>query len=538
MGIVDELVSAREAFERRDWTAAYRQLTDLDPPDLSRDDLLRLGIAAHLIGDDGACLRHLEAAYQAELDAGDELAAVRVAFWAAFVQLSGGSHSAASGWLARAERLVGPDADVVERGYLLIHELHQHVGRGDFPAAMAVAPRIADYGRRHRDPDLLAFGLCAEGRLSMYADRVPEGLALFDEAMVEVASGAVSPLIAGHVYCTMIEGCQEIGDLGRAEEWTAALSAWCDEQPGLLPFTGQCSVHRAQIMALHGAFAEALDELDLAYDRYVAMGSPPAAGVARAERGDVLRVLGRHAESADAYAAAREHGHDAQPGPVLLALATGRTEDALGSVGRLLTETQGPVQRSRLLPAAVEVLLAGGDVAGADAAVAELHDIAARFGCAGLRGRAALARAQVAVGQGDASAGLAAAKEALAVWVGIGAPYEVARVRRVLAALYLALGDEPSAAEEAASADEALRRLGVAVAAPVAAGAADAGLSDREVEVLRLLSTGRSNADIAAELVISSKTVARHLSNIFGKLGVSSRTAAAAYAHQHDLVER
>ena len=114
--------------------------------------------------------------------------------------------------------------------------------------------------------------------MALYSGRVVVGLALLDEAMVRVIAGEASPVVAGHVYCTAIEGCQEISDFGRVAEWTTALERWCAAQPGLLTFTGQCAVHRAQIMRSRGAFPEALEELALAIRRYVAEGGSPAAG--------------------------------------------------------------------------------------------------------------------------------------------------------------------------------------------------------------------------------------------------------------------
>jgi len=541
MGIVEELVRGREAFERREWAGAYEQLSGVDPERLSRDDLLRLGMSAYLLGDNDGCVRVLQQAYQAELDADEPLGAVRIAFWLGLVLLTSGNAAVAGGWVARAHRLLETQPEnLVERGYVLIHDMHQRISEGDLPAAASIAPRITEIGRRFGDPDLVALGLCSEGRLLLYAGRAAEGVALFDEAMVGVASSEVSPVIAGQVYCTMIEGCQEISDLGRAEEWTAALSRWCESQPDLVPFTGQCAVHRGQIMRLHGAFAAALEEFDLACRRYVASGWSPAAGLALAEQGDVLRICGRHAEAEAAYSAASGYGHDPQPGLALLSLAEGRTGAAEATARRLLDETPQQVHRTRLLPAATEILLAAGDIDAARSAMQEMQQLATTFGCTALRAMAAYAAGLVHLSASDAAQALSEGRRSQQLWMRLDAPFETARTRMLIGLAFRELGDDESAAGELTAARRGFHELGARpwvaeVDALLHHQPRPGGLTAREVEVLRLVAKGRTNPQIAADLVLSEKTVARHLSNIFAKLGVGSRTGAAAYAFEHHL---
>ncbi len=158
--------------------------------------------------------------------------------------------------------------------------------------ATEAAEVVTAVGRRHRDPDLLALGLSSQGRLAIYAGRITDGLALLDEAMAGLAAGEVTPVVFGDVYCAAIEGCQEIGDFGRVAEWTTALHRWCLSQPGLVAFTGQCSVHRGQLMRVHGAWPEALEEFERAIERYRLADSVAAIGLAECERGDVLRQRG------------------------------------------------------------------------------------------------------------------------------------------------------------------------------------------------------------------------------------------------------
>ncbi len=275
--------------------------------------------------------------------------------------------------MARGARLLhDAPSDAVEHGYQAVHEMFRHIFAGEFPAALEVSERIAETGQRCREANLVALGLSAQGRLLIYGGRVPEGLALLDEAMVGLNDPDVSPVIAGHVYCSMVEGCQEIADYRRMTEWTTLLTRWCQVQPDLVPFTGQCAVHRAQIMRWRGALPEALDELRLALARYVAEGGTPAAGLAHYERGEVLRVQGDYAGAAAAYEEAAALGRDPQPGLALLTLAKGRVPAAVAMVRRLMDETPDPVHRSAHLPAAVEVFLAAGELDAARRAADEL----------------------------------------------------------------------------------------------------------------------------------------------------------------------
>jgi DNA-binding NarL/FixJ family response regulator len=542
VSIVDELHRAREAYERREWVATYRALSDLDEADLRPDDFMALGTTAYLLGRHNDCVQAAQRAYQAYLDQGDTLGAVRAACSLTMVLWMGGEVAVGSGWQARAERLLDEvTGDAVERGYLYDVALIGHVIRGEFAEAFATAPKITDYGRRYGDPDLLALGVHSEGRMMVYSGQVADGLRRLDEAMVGVMAGEVSPIAAGRVYCSTVETCQEVSDLGRASEWTHALATWCDDQPGLVAFTGQCAVHRGQLMRFHGAYGDALEELARAVERYTLAGGDPALGLAHAERGDVLRLMGEHAAAQAAYDEAVRFGSQAQPGRALLWSAEGRVEPAASAVRRALGEAGDPVHRSQLLPGSVEVLLAAGADDEAAALAEELAGIAESFGCAALRAAAEAASARVALGRAGAEAALAAARLAIREWASLSVTYEVARCRVLVGRALRLIGDDESAAAELAEARKTFVELGAAPGAREAAallGRAETpgGLSPREVEVLRLVAAGKSNPEIAATLVLSEKTVARHLSNIFVKLDVGSRTAAAAFAYAHRLV--
>jgi ATP/maltotriose-dependent transcriptional regulator MalT len=541
MGVVDDLVRARDAYERREWTAAYEALSDLDPSTMTGDDFSQLATAAYLLGHNNDCIHALQRAYQVNIDEGETLAALRSAIWLAVVLTFLGEVAVGGGWVARSQRLLEDlEGDVVERGYVSLLLMFRAIVGGEFAAAQARAVEATDHGRRFHDPDLVAMGLCSEGRMKIYAGHVAEGLALLDDSMVGISAGEVSPIFAGHIYCTMIEGCQEVSDFGRAAEWTSALTRWCEGQPSLVRFTGQCAVHRGQIMRLRGAYADALEEFELAMHRYLASGTPDAAGMALTERGDVLRTQGDLAGAEQAYHEASSHGRDPQPGLALLWLARGRTDAALAAARRLAAEPRDPVHRSQVLPAAVHILLGAGEVDEASVHAEELAGIAERFGCAALRAMSGYATGGVLLAQDDAAAALSRLRSAAALWAGLGSRYEVARCRVLIGQVYRRLGDIDSAVAELVEARRTFAELGTRPAEEEASGllqpSAPAGLTAREVEVLRLVASGRSNSEIAAKLVLSDKTVARHLSNIYTKIDVTSRTAAAAFAFEQRLV--
>jgi len=536
---VDVLLQARDAYERRDWVLALDRLRGAG--DLAPEDTMALATAAYLLGNVDEAVRALQRGYQDRIRNGDSLGAARFASWLGLLLNVRGESAVGGGWVARAQRLLESETeDVVERGYLLAHEFFQHLGRGDFARAAETGARVVETGRRFNEHDLIAQGLMMQGRIMIYAGRVPEGLALLDEAMIGLAAGEVSPIIAGMAYCSLIEACQELSDFSRAASWTSALTRWCDAQPGLVPYTGQCALHRGQIMRLRGAYDEALAEFAQAERRYVKEGTVAPAGMALTEQGDVLRIRGKLDEAEAAYRQAAELGHEPQPGLALSWLARGRTTAAITAIHRLLAEAHDPVHRSWMLPAAVEVLVSARLVDEARQHSDELTGIASAFGNSALRAMAAYAAANVELASGELEDALSHARESCRLWSGVGAPYETARARVLVARALRELGDEDSATTEFAAARRTFAEVGAAPAATevdrLLGRVRPAGLTERELEVLKLVAEGRSNPDIARALVLSHKTVERHLSNIFTKLDVPSRTAAAAYAHEHGLM--
>ena len=542
MGVLDDLARARTEYERGDWAAALDTWSGVDEDGLGVDDLRGAARSAYLLGRRDEAVDRYQRAFRLCEDDGDPAAGVMCAFQLAMLFGNSGEMAMAAGWATRAERMLhGVGRDGVEAGYVMFLHVYRHLGENDLASAAETANATAEIGRRHGERDLVALGLVVAGRMAIYSGRAAEGLKLLDEAMVAVAAGEVSPEVFGDVYCIAIEGCQEIAAFDRVAEWSSALHRWCTSHPGLVTYTGQCSIHRGQVMRHLGAWQDALDEFARAAERYRLANTLDPIGQAEGERGDVLRLQGEYAAAEAAYERAGERGFDPQPGLALLWLARGSGDAAAAAVRRLVAETGDPVGKCRVLPAAVDVLLASDAVDEARAAAAELDQVASAVGSVAMLAWSAYASGAVELAAGDSSGALPYLRKSRQLWTRAECPYEVARVRLLTGRALTDLGDEGSARQELEAARDAFLALG---AAPMIAEAArliepvrvPGGLTARELEVVRLVASGRSNPQIAEDLTISEKTVARHLSNIFTKLDVGSRTAAAAYAYKHGLV--
>jgi DNA-binding NarL/FixJ family response regulator len=539
-----ELVEeGRAAYERRAWGRACRLLASADEAGpLAGDDLSRLAVAAYLTGDEDTATAAYGRAHAAFLEEHAVRRSARSAFWLGILLLQRGQHAEAGGWFARAQRtLQAAGFDAPEHGMLLVPAALRALMTGDTTGAYAGFEDVARVAERFEDPDLVAMACLGQGQTLVELGDAARGVSLLDEAMVAVTSGEVSPIMVGIVYCGVIITCRKVFDLRRAQEWTAALSRWCDTQEDLKPYRGQCLVHRSEILQLRGDWDAALTEIQSACRHLARAPGDPVMGMAQYQLGELHRLRGGFDRAEACYREASGFGHPVQPGLALLRLAQGRADDAVATIRRVVAERHDRVRRSQVLAAQVEIMLATGDTDTAREAAEELGAIAESFASSWLRAIAASARGAVLLAVDEAPAACTVLRDAIDAWHDLDAPYDLARARLLLARACLALGDRDTADLELAAARQSFERLratpALAEVRAVLAGtvAPPGGLTPREVEVLRLVAAGHTNRQIAEALVISEKTVARHVSNIFTKTGVASRASATAWAYEHDL---
>ena len=543
-GPAEQLERGRSSYEARAWLDAHESLSRADQASpLGAADLELLATSAYMLGRDDEWMSLLERAHHVYVEAGEARRAASCAGWIGTNLALRGEVGGATGWFGRAQRLLESyGRDCPERGWMLLPVMFQHEAAGDYTAAAATAAAAAEIGQRFGDADLFALAVHGQGYMLIKDGRIKEGLGLLDEAMVAVTTGELSPIPTGMVYCGVILACQEVYELSRAREWTAALTRWCADQPDLVAFTGRCLVHRAEIMQLDGAWSDALEEARRAGFRF-AETMNPAAGLAHYRQGELLRLQGDFEAAEEAYREASRSGWEPQPGLAQLRLAQGRTNVAAAAIRRAVGEVSEPLKRVGLLAAYVEIVLAADDPEDARGACRELGEIAESYESGMLAAMVEQARGAVDLAEGDARSALVSLRHAWQLWHDLEAPYEAARARLLVGLACRALGDDDTAAMELEAARGVFARLGAApdlgridaLTRPAVSGGAH-GLTARELEVLRLVAAGKSNREIAAALVISEHTVARHVQNIFAKLRVSSRTAAGAFAFEHDLV--
>ena len=530
---MDQLEGARTACESGRWGDAWRALSAVPVDRLAIDDLDRLATAAYLTGRDEEAFAVWTRAYQRCVEEGTVHRAAHFGAKLGSALSFKGDLPRCGGWVLRvAELLEEAGIDCVEQGWLEfgmgMSRLFEH---GDVPGAFAKFGLAGKIGRRFGDVELTTMARIGEGRMRIYLGEPAEGMAMLDAAFVTLEAGEIGPVASGDAYCTIIDATAEVQDLARLRSWTAGLTRWCDAQQELVVYRGHCFVHRAEAYRELGDWVAGLEESRRACDRLAEPVMYGILGAAHALEGDFQRLLGAHAEARACYARAIELGHQPQPGLALLRLVEGDAGAAHAMIQRVLAESEDPVSRCRPLAAAVDIALAADQPEAAVEAADELRAIAGELGTPLLRARAAYAQGAVRLAANDTRGALAELRRAVDAFTALEARHDAARARMLIADCCDALGDSDSAETERRTAEAAL-----AACAAAGDGPSFDGLSAREIEVLRLVAQGKTNRVIAGELFISEKTVATHVSHIFTKLGVSSRSAATAYAFDRKLV--
>ncbi|RYH07525.1 response regulator transcription factor [Tropicimonas sp. IMCC6043] len=545
----DKIRAGREAYSAMRWAEAYSLFSDDESfSRLAALDIERLGDAAYLLAKDNEAVQYWTRAHNVHVDNDEVGRAARVGFVLSLTSLLSGDLSRSNGWLARIQRLLEeyPDCRPERELSRLLMAIRQMFG-GDPAGALPSFDTAVGTGTEERDADLLALALLGRGQASIALGRVEAGAASLDEAMISVTGGQVSPILSGIIYCAVILTCQSVFDCERAREWTAAFDGWCRTQPDLVPYRGQCLIHRSEILQMGGDWPGAMTAADRACE-WLAGRSEATVGRAHYQRGEMHRLLGHDAAADQCYDSALRQGVDPQPGRALLWLGKGRAEQAAAAIRAACGSQNGaPVrwadpERLKLLGPSVEICLTAGEIDTAASAAEELSRWTSEFDVPLLQATYAQARGTLLSATGDREEALAWLSDALALWQRLSMPYEAARARARLVRVYRDLGDESSAEVHRLAAEATFDDLGAVrdlsqlvtpargMASPVA------GLTGRQIAVLRLLASGQTNREIAAELGVSKHTVARHISNIFDKTGVSSRTAAVAFAHRKGLL--
>jgi class 3 adenylate cyclase len=462
------LAAGMAALERHEWRAAFEGLAaaDAERP-LNPEGLELLATAAWWTGQLPVAIETRERAFAAATKAGDVQTAVLVAINLARDYFFKLAMPAATAWVKRAERMLEGMEENPGHGWVTAMKAGIASMAGNNEESIAQATLAQEIGERLGLPDLRAYAMAVRAAGLMARGDVDEGVALADEAATAAISGELQPSIAGGVFCSAIEACSAIGDVKRAIEWTEAQDRWCRREH-INGFPGMCRIFRSDVKRMHGQWPEAEAEAlqaSVELRGYI----PGAAGLALYQIAEIRLRRGDLPAAEEALLGAHGLGQDTEPAQSLLRLAQGKTPAAVESIRRALTEPGRPswrapsdsaVYRVGLLPAQVEILLAAGDVPGARAAADELTALAEKFRTPLTLASAASCSGLVALAQGQSGEAAAQFREALGLWQGLDAPYEVARTRLALAEAYRADGQPDLGAIEARTARDAFEQLG------------------------------------------------------------------------------
>lgn len=529
------------------WTETYVQLSKADRHHaLEPGELERLALAAYLTGRNTESFQILERAHQGYLDQAKTGKAVRCAFWLGLNFINAGESARGSGWIARGERLLSDqqNQDCAEKYLLLIPQALGELYAGHGAEAQKIFEKAASAGKQFRNADLMVLGSLGLGQSHIQQGKIAEGIKILDETMITMETEEVFPVVNGIVYCSIIESCRKVWDLKRAQEWTSALSRWCEAQPDIVPFRGECLVRKAEIYQFHGEWPRALEEIVDACNLLSRHPGDSAAGEAYYRQGELQRLAGDFEKAEKCFHEAAKRGRKPQPGLALLRLAQGLNDAAETSIRNTLEETKDPKRRVELLPALVNIMIAGKHSGKAHEAAKELCQIAVDFNVPYLLAICSHCRGAVFYAEGNMRQALEQLQKALKFWNALNLPYESACSRELKGLVYLELNDRDNAETELMAAKWTYEQLSAGpdferVDRLLNDGhhPETYGLSLRELQVLRLVVSGKTNKSIADELFISERTVDRHMSNIFNKLGVSSRVEATAFALTNQMLD-
>lgn len=530
------------SYREQSWSEVYEALKAREKA-LKPEELYKLALAAYLTGHDGESIDVLARAHHQFLENEKIKQAVRCAFWIGMLLMFKRERARGSGWFSRAQRLVEEHQyEGSENGLLLIPAGLGSLGAGNAEMAYTNFKKAHEAGKGYHDPDLTTLSLLGQGQAMIRLGNVSEGIALLDESMVAVEYADISPLVVGIVYCAVIETCQMTFDILRAQEWTAVLSQWCESQPDMVPFRGQCLIRRSQIRHIHGEWSAALDEMQRACQILSEPPGEPAAGEAYYQLAEIFRLRGDFQQAEKIYVEANKWARKPQPGLALLRLAQNKWDQAIKSIQNSLDEAKTPLQRIKILPAYIDIMLAQDKITEARSALDELDAFAEKYNTIFLQAITAYCQGAVLLKENEPAAAIKILRKSLTLWNELNAPYEAASVRLLLGIAYRDEGDHDSAKMELTAAQWIFKKLEAIPELKKVEALIDEknepdlhGLTLRELQVLQLVSEGDTNKAIAGKLFISERTVERHISNIFNKLKVNSRTEATAFAYKHKI---
>jgi DNA-binding CsgD family transcriptional regulator len=531
---------ARDLHRASRWEEACVEYAAADAEEpLAIEDLEAFAEAAQVSarGDEAIALLHR--VFDLRVSAGELNHAAQVAFWLWWALFTSNEVVQASGWLKQTSRTLGPD--IATGLWLKIPEAMLHRETGNPSRAQELLREIVEEG----EGEVVPWALCLWGQALIDEGRLQDGLDRLEEAMAILLNHALSPRVRPWIYCAAVHGCCLARDFARARAWNRFMARWLDSLNSLGgAYLGNCRIHRSRLMCLNGAWPDALDEIaavctDL--DGHTGW----VCGHAYYQLAEVRRLRGEWDAAEDAYRRAAQQGCPTHPGLALLRLAEGDVDAASAGVRRALTEVIATPDRLDLLKAAVTIHLEEGDIEAARNAVTEFEEITRELTAPAIEAETSAVMGALALSEGDPGRALPLLRRAVAIWQQQDAPHEVAKLNVLIGQACRALADDDGAQLEFSAARETFEQLGARpdlaqldrIVAATVAGFETHGLTRREIEVLCLIARGKANRAIANELHLSERTVHRHVSNIFTKLDVDSRTAAVAYGIKHRIVQ-